>query len=150
MYEVWLLNSPNAPMKAKFAHLYTSGCCFLWNTLCVKLCASWNYGTTARNSLENCFSEYLAATLRCVGCHECRQVLSLQGISLILERTKNHKGLSQLNKVDVHFCNGFISQELVELLTHHMQRLCLGGESTCQARVCVFFSEKIPVILFCF
>jgi hypothetical protein len=51
-----------------------------------------------------------------------------------------------VNKVDGLFFNGFLSQELTNLLTYHAQGLCQGGESTCQARVRVFPSEHIPIL----
>jgi hypothetical protein len=83
-------------MKAKYAYLCTSGCCRL-----VKLCSSWDDGATAGNSLENRFPEHLAVTLsRCVGCQECQQIFVPSGHFLILERTKNRRVLSQVNKGD--------------------------------------------------
>jgi hypothetical protein len=78
----------------------------------------------------------------CVGCQKGQQIFVPQYIFLSLERAKIRRGLSQVNKVDVHFCNGVLSHEL---LTHHAQGHCHGGESTYQARVWVFSSEQIPI-----
>jgi hypothetical protein len=66
---------------------------------------SWDDGATARNSLDNCFPEYLTGTLsRSVGCQECQQIFVTSGhFFLILVRTKNRRGLSQANKVDGPF-----------------------------------------------
>jgi len=50
-------NSRNGPVKAKFAYLYTNGCCRLRNTLLVKLCTLWDgrlhrsYGATTPSHL---------------------------------------------------------------------------------------------------
>jgi len=101
-YVVWQFNSRNGPVKAKFAYLRTSGWCH--NTLLVKLCTSWNNGATARNTPENCFLGYLALTFsHCVGCQNSKQIFVPSGHLLILERAKNRRGLSQVNKVDGPF-----------------------------------------------
>ena len=103
-YEVRQFNSQNAPVKAKFAYLCTSGCCHIGNTLLVKLCTSWDDGATAGNSLENRFLEYLAVTFsRCIGCQKGQQIFVLSGHFLILERAKDRRGPSQVNKVDGQF-----------------------------------------------
>ena len=103
-YEVRQFNSQNGPVKAKFAYLCTSSCCRLWNTLLVKLCTSWDSGATAGNSLENRFLEYLAVTFPpCVGCQKGQQIFVPSGHFLILERAKNRRGLSQMNKMDGPF-----------------------------------------------
>jgi hypothetical protein len=55
-------------------------------------------------SLENLFPKYLAVTLsRCVGRHDCQQIFVTSGNFLILERAKNPRGLSHVNKVDGPF-----------------------------------------------
>jgi hypothetical protein len=98
------INSQNGPMKAKYADLCTSGCCRLRNTLLVKLCTSWDDGATAGNSLENRFVEYLAVMQSCcAGCQECQQIFMPSQHILILERAKNRRGVSQVNKVDGPF-----------------------------------------------
>jgi hypothetical protein len=71
--------------------------------------------------------------------------LSLQSISLILEGTKNRMGLSQVNKVDgPFFVMDFLARGTREILTHHAQGYCHGGESDCQARVRVFPPNRFP------
>ena len=80
MYTVRQFNSRNGPVKTKFAYLCTSGCCRLQNTLLVKLRTLWDDGTTAVNSLENRFPEYLAVMLsRCVGCQKVQQIFVPSG-----------------------------------------------------------------------
>jgi hypothetical protein len=70
----------------------------------VKLFTSRDDGATAGNSLENRFPEYFAVTFsRCVGCEKGQQIFVLSGHFLILERAKNRRGLSQVNKVDGPF-----------------------------------------------
>jgi len=55
-------------------------------------------------NLENRFPEYLAVTFtRCVGRRIGQQILVPSGHFLNLERAKNRKGLSQVNKVDGPF-----------------------------------------------
>jgi hypothetical protein len=94
----------NGRVKAKFAYLCTIGCCRLRNTLLVKLCTSWDESTTAGNSLENHFPEYLTAMLsRCVDYQEYQQIFDPSGQFLILERAKNRKGITLVNKVDGQF-----------------------------------------------
>jgi hypothetical protein len=93
IYKVRQYNSWNGPVKAKFACLCTSGCCRIRNTLLVKLCISWDDG------LENRFPEYLAVASHCIGCQEYQQIFVPSGNVLILERPKNCRGLSQVNKV---------------------------------------------------
>ena len=100
LYMVRQFNSRNGPVKAKFAYLCTNSCCRLQNTLLVKLCTSCDDGATAGNSLENCILEYLAVMFsRCVGCQKGQQIFVPSGHFLILERAKNRRGLSQVNKV---------------------------------------------------
>jgi hypothetical protein len=105
--DIWQFNSRNGDVKAKFTYLCTSGCCRLRNALLVKLRSSWDDGSTVWNSLQNRFSVYLTVTSTCVGCQECQQVsksVFLQSIFFfILERAKNHTGLSQMKKVDGPF-----------------------------------------------
>ena len=104
LYMVWQFNSQNGSVKAQFAYLCTGGCCRLWNTILVKLCISWDDGANARNSRENRFLEYLAVTFsRCVGCQKGQQIFIPSGHFLILERAKNRRALSQVNKVDGPF-----------------------------------------------
>jgi len=104
IYMVRQFNSRNGAVKAKFAYLCTNGCCHLRNTLLVKLCTSWDDGATAKNSLQNHFPEYLAVMFsRCVVCQKGQQIFVPSGHFLILERAKNSRGLSQVNKVDVPF-----------------------------------------------
>ena len=99
-YEVQQFNSWNGSVKAKFAYLCTSGCCCLQNTLLVRLCTSCDNGATAGNSLENRFPEYLTVTFSgCVGCQKGHQIFVPSGHFLILEKAKNCRGLSQVNKV---------------------------------------------------
>jgi hypothetical protein len=50
-------------------------------------------------SLENHFPEYLTVTSRCAGCEESPQTFVPSGHFLILERAKNHRRLSHINKV---------------------------------------------------
>jgi len=103
-YEVWQFNSRNGPVKPIFAYLCSSGCCRLRNTLLVKLCTSWDDGATAGNSLENRFPEYLAVMFSCcTGCQKGQQIFVFSGHFLILEKAKNRRGLSQVNKVDGPF-----------------------------------------------
>jgi hypothetical protein len=73
-----------------------------------------------------------------------RKSLSLQGIFEFWEQPKIERGLNQVNKMGGPFCNGLTSHKL-SIITHHAQGHCYGGESTCQARVWVFASKKIPV-----
>jgi len=103
-------------------------------------------GATARNSLENCFPEYLAVTFsRCIGYQKGQQIFVPSGYFLILERAKNRRGLSQVNKVDSQF---FVMEFLArKLLTYHAHVHCHGRESTYQPRVRVFSSKQIPVTL---
>jgi len=97
-------NFRNCPVKAKFVYLCTNGCCRLRNILLVKLCTLWDDGATAGNSLENCFPEYLTVPFsRCVGCQKGQQFFVLSGHFTILERAKNRRGLSQVNKADGPF-----------------------------------------------
>jgi hypothetical protein len=65
--------------------------------------------------LKIVFPEYLAAKFsRCVGCQKVQQIFVFSGhFFLIFERAKNRRVLSQVNKVDGPFCNGVLSQELV-------------------------------------
>ena len=103
-YIVRQFNSRNGPVKAKFAYLCTNGFCRLRYTLLVKLCTSLDDGATAGNSLENRFAEYLAVTFSCcVGCQKGQQIFVRSVYFLILERAKNRRGLSQVNKVDGPF-----------------------------------------------
>jgi hypothetical protein len=103
-YMVRLFNSRNGPVKAKFAYICTNGCCLLRNTLLVRLCTSWNYGATDRNSLENHFPEFLAVTFsRFVGCQKGQQIFVPSGQFLILGRAKNCRWLSQVTKADGPF-----------------------------------------------
>ena len=91
-------------MEAEFAYLCTRGCCRLQNTLLVKLCTLCDNGATAGNSLENCFPEYLTVTFSCcIACQKGQQIFFPSGYFLILERAKNRRGLSQVNKVDGPF-----------------------------------------------
>jgi len=54
--------------------------------------------------LENRFPEYLAVTFsRWVGCQKGQQIFVPSAHSLILERAKNLRWLSQVNKVDGPF-----------------------------------------------
>jgi len=100
-YLVRQFNSRNGPVKATFAYLCSNGYCPLRNAFLVKLRTSWDDGATAGNSFENRFSEYLAVTFsRCVGCQKGQQIFVPSGHVLILERAKNRRGLSQVNKVD--------------------------------------------------
>jgi len=93
-------NSRNGPAKAKFAYLYTNGCCRLRNTLLVKLCTLWDGGATAGNSLENRFPGIARSKFsRCVGCQKGQKIFVPSGHFLILGRAKNRRGLSQVNKV---------------------------------------------------
>jgi formate hydrogenlyase subunit 6/NADH:ubiquinone oxidoreductase subunit I len=65
----------------------------------------------AGNSLENRFPENLAITLsRCIGCHECQQIFVPTGNFVILEKSKNRKGLNQVNKVDGPFFMDFLAR----------------------------------------
>jgi hypothetical protein len=85
-------------VEAKFAYLFTSGS-RLRITLLDKLCTLRDDGATAGSSLESRFPEYLTVSPRCVGCQECQHVSFPSGYSLILERAKNHRRLSQTSKV---------------------------------------------------
>jgi len=70
----------------------------------MKLSTSLDDGATAGNSLENCFPKYIAVTFsRGVGCKKGQQIFVPSGHFLILERTKNRRRLSQVNKVDGPF-----------------------------------------------
>ena len=90
-------NSWNGHVKAKFAYMCTNGCCCLRNTLLVKPCTLWDDGSTAGNSLENRFPEYLAVTFsRCVGCQKGRQIFVPSGHFLIWKEPKIKGGLSQV------------------------------------------------------
>jgi hypothetical protein len=102
---------------------------------------------TVGNSLENHFLEYLAVTSHYVRYQECQQIFVPSWHFLILERTKNLRGLSQVNKVDGLFLLWISQPGTRELLTHRVQGHCHGRESTCQAKVRVFSSEQIPITL---
>jgi len=93
-------NSRNGPVKAKFAYLCTNGCCRLRYTLLVKLCTSLDDGATAGNSLETRYPEHLAVTF---SCQKGQQIFVSSGHFLILERAKNRRGPSQVNKMDRPF-----------------------------------------------
>jgi hypothetical protein len=110
-YEMLQFNSRNGPVKAKVAYLCTSSC-HLWNALLVKQWTLWDSGATARYSFENPFPEYLTVTSHCVWCLEYQHIFVPSGHFLILERAKNFKGLSQVNKVNGHVCNVCLMQEL--------------------------------------
>jgi hypothetical protein len=72
--------------------------CALTVTAAFEIFPSWNYELREtlvpllENSLEICFPEYLALTLRCVLFQECHKIFYPLGHFLILERTKNRKG----------------------------------------------------------
>ena len=70
----------------------------------MRLCTSRDNGATAGNSLENRFPEYLAIKFSCcIGCQKGQQIFVLSGHFLILERAKDRRGPSQVNKVDGQF-----------------------------------------------
>jgi len=82
--------------------------CALAAAVAFEIVSLWSYAlhATAGNSLENSFLEYLAVTFsRCVGCQKGQQIFvpSDHFFFLILERAKNRRGLSQLNKVEGPF-----------------------------------------------
>jgi hypothetical protein len=93
------------------------------------------------------YKSFSGIPLSNVGCKECSQIVVPSGKFSILERAKNRSGLSQVNKVDGPFLLLISWPGTRDLLTHHAQRHCHGGEFTCQARVRVFSSEQIPVTL---
>jgi hypothetical protein len=65
----------------------------------------WSYvlRATAGNSLENRFPEYLAVTSRCTGCQECQEIFVPSGHLLNSGKSKNRRGLNQMDKVDGPF-----------------------------------------------
>ena len=66
----------------------------------MKLCTSLDDGATAGNRLEYRFPEYIAVKFSlCVGCQKGQQIFVPLGHFLILERVKNRRGLSHVNKV---------------------------------------------------
>jgi hypothetical protein len=80
MYIVRQFNSGNGIVKAKCTYLCSSSWCSLRNTFLAKLCTSSDGGTTAGNSLQNRFPEYLTVMLsRCVGYQECQQIFLSAG-----------------------------------------------------------------------
>jgi hypothetical protein len=71
-------------------------------------------GGTSGNSPENRLQQYLAVKLyRFSRFQESRQMFVPPWHYFILEVAKRRRGLSQVDKVEVHFCNGFLSQELM-------------------------------------
>jgi hypothetical protein len=89
------------------------------------------------------FSEYLVLTSLCFGCQECQQIFVLSGHFFSFGKSQKSQGAVRWIRRMVHFCNGFLS----ELFNASYSGHCHGGESTCQARVRVFSSERIPTTL---